>query len=83
VCLKREKNEKMKKRKRKIYSTKAKGNWEYNEDMRFMTFMIENRESFENKNLRRSNKVFKKMAKYVKSRCPEQCRSHHQKYERK
>lgn len=23
------------------------------------------------------------MAKYVKSRCPEQCRSHHQKYEKK
>jgi hypothetical protein len=32
--------------------------------------MIENRESFENRDLRRSNKIFKKMAKYVKTRCP-------------
>lgn len=48
-----------------------------------MNFMLENRESFENRDLRRSNKIFKKMAKFVKTRCPEQCRSHHQKYQKK
>lgn len=48
-----------------------------------MNFMIENKEIFENRDLRRSNKIFKKMAKYVDTRCPEQCRSHHQKYQKK
>jgi hypothetical protein len=48
-----------------------------------MTFMVENRDSFENRDLRRSNKIFKKMARFIKTRCPEQCRSHHQKYEKK
>lgn len=35
------------------------------------------------KELRRTDKIFKEMAKFVKSRCPDQCRSHHQKMENK
>lgn len=42
-CVRREKIEKLKKKKRRIYNTKSKGNWNIDEDQRFMQFMIQNR----------------------------------------
>lgn len=46
-----------------------------------MNYMKQNRKIFEDKDSRRSNKIFRQMAKYLGTRSSEQCRSHHQKYE--
>ena len=45
--------------------------------------MIKYENIYRNKDLRRAHKIFKKMAKVVKSRTSEQCRSHHQKLDLK
>ena len=43
--------------------------------------MIAHRKIFEQKESRRTNKIFRQMAKHLCSRSSEQCRSHRQKYE--
>jgi hypothetical protein len=41
------------------------------------------RDNFIQKELRRTDKIFKEMAKFIKTRAADQCRSHHQKMEKK
>lgn len=43
--------------------------------------MIAHRKIFEQKESRRTNKIFRQMAKHLCSRSSEQCRTHRQKYE--
>ena len=45
--------------------------------------MRSKRETFESRELRRSERIFCQMTKFLKSRSSEQCRSHYQKYELK
>lgn len=49
----------------------------------YLEFAKENSVALENKENRRSSKVFKQMAKVVITRSADQCRSHHQKMEKK
>ena len=48
-----------------------------------MEFVEANKEHLESKECRRSAKIFKMMAGFVKTRGPDQCRSHHQKMHKK
>lgn len=59
------------------------GHWLPNENAAYLTFLEGNINAFVSKGLRRREKVFKSMARAIRSRDPEQCRSHHQKMEKK
>lgn len=59
------------------------GSWTLLEESMFLSFIKENRDVFQGKELRRSHKIFRKMRGYIKTRSHEQCRSHHQKYEQR
>ena len=57
--------------------------WKIRQEEKFLQFMIKNRNIFEDREERRTKKIFKQMGKFIGSRSPEQCRSHHQKYEQR
>lgn len=59
------------------------GRWNYDEQLLYLEFTKDNAFALENKENRRSSKIFKQMAKVVISRSADQCRSHHQKMEKK
>ena len=59
------------------------GGWTYDETKKYAKFLRKYRSQFEDRVLRRKNKIFLRMAKFVKSRTSDQCRSHHQKVENK
>lgn len=59
------------------------GHWLPEENASYLSFLESFELSFKAKGLRRRDKVFKAMAKAIRSRDPEQCRSHHQKMEKK
>ena len=55
------------------------GHWLPEENACYLAFLECSEQSFQAKGLRRRDKVFKAMAKTIRTRDPEQCRSHHQK----
>lgn len=57
----------------------GKGKWTPSEQRLYIQFLKEHMEDMGNKVARKSNKVFLKMSKLVKTRSADQCRSHHQK----
>jgi hypothetical protein len=59
------------------------GHWLPEENACYLAFLECSEQSFQAKGLRRRDKVFKAMAKTIRTRDPEQCRSHHQKMEKK
>jgi hypothetical protein len=56
-----------------------KGHWEESERINYHIFLEIWHKQFENKKLRRIDKIFKLMSRFVGTRQPDQCRSHHQK----
>lgn len=59
------------------------GHWSYNENKRYHWFLEIYNHHFINKHLRRTDKIFKTMEIFLGTREAEQCRSHHQKMEKK
>jgi hypothetical protein len=55
------------------------GHWNYLEKKRYHWFLEMYHEHFENKHMRRMDKIFKSMADFIGTRAADQCRSHHQK----
>lgn len=64
-------------------SNKKCGHWSSDENKRYHWFLELHHEHFFNKHLRRTDRIFKSMASFVETREAEQCRSHHQKMEKK
>lgn len=59
------------------------GHWIPSEKLLYLNFLKQHRLNFVKKQLRRTDKIFKEMSKYIETRAADQCRSHHQKMERK
>lgn len=59
------------------------GHWTKEEKRLYFLFLFEHQEHFFNKELRRMDKIFKSMATFIGTRAADQCRSHHQKIEKK
>lgn len=59
------------------------GHWDEEENRKYFLFLTVHHNNFERKNLRRSEKIFKVMSRYLGTRTADQCRSHHQKMEKK
>ena len=59
------------------------GHWTFEESTRYFIFLTIYQENFGKKSLRRSEKIFKEMSRFIKTRTADQCRSHHQKMEKK
>jgi hypothetical protein len=55
------------------------GHWTPEEKKKYHWFLELYHSHFENKHLRRMDKIFKTMADFLGSRAADQCRSHHQK----
>lgn len=55
------------------------GRWDHSEQTKYYIFLKMNEKFFENKGMRKNDKVFKIMSKFITTRTPDQCRSHHQK----
>jgi len=67
---------------RKLYARKNNqhsGTWNLQETKLYVQFIKEHSYMFESVVERRKSRVFYEMSKYVLSRTPQQCRSHHQK----
>jgi hypothetical protein len=60
-----------------------KGHWTGEENKRYHWFLEIHSRHFIFKHLRRTDKIFKNMAAFIATREAEQCRSHHQKMEKK
>ena len=59
------------------------GHWNPMEKRRYHWFLEIYHSHFENKHMRRMDKIFKTMADFLGTRAADQCRSHHQKMEKK
>ncbi len=59
------------------------GHWSAYERERYHLFLEAYHTHFEQRHLRRLAKIFKLMAGFIGTRAPDQCRSHHQKMEKK
>ena len=59
------------------------GHWTLEEKKKYHWFLEIYHVHFENKQMRRMDKIFKTMADFLGSRAADQCRSHHQKMEKK
>ena len=57
----------------------TRGLWSEKEKKSYICFLREKREHMMHSSTRRSQKLFIQMSKWVKTRTPDQCRSHHQK----
>jgi hypothetical protein len=55
------------------------GKWTIEEQRVYIEFLKKNIEEMRGKVSRKSQKVFLKMSRLIKTRTPDQCRSHHQK----
>ncbi len=53
--------------------------WSQIENHKYITFIQKNRSSIDNQDKSKRSRIFNKMALYIKTRNPIQCRSHHQK----
>jgi len=62
---------------------RRKGHWSGEENKRYHWFLEIYNNHFICKEMRRLDKIFKTMALFIGSREAEQCRSHHQKMEKK
>ena len=62
---------------------KKKGHWSNEENKKYHWFLEIYHNHFIRKEMRRLDKIFKTMATFIGSREAEQCRSHHQKMEKK
>ena len=60
-----------------------KGRWANDEVSKYYLFLGAHLDHFVSASLRRHQKIFKEMAGFIASRTPNQCRSHHQKQEKK
>ena len=60
-----------------------RGHWKQEENKRYHWFLELHSSHFLNRHMRRMDKIFKTMEKFVGTREAEQCRSHHQKMEKK
>lgn len=60
-----------------------RGHWLVEENKRYHWFLEIHYQHFVNRQMRRMDKIFKTMEQFVGSRQAEQCRSHHQKMEKK
>ena len=69
--------------KRPLQPGKIVGHWNYIEKKKYHWFLEMYHGHFENKHLRRMDKIFKSMADFIGTRAADQCRSHHQKMEKK
>lgn len=65
------------------HSSQRSGHWDEIENRKYFVFLQDHHTNFERKNLRRSEKIFKVMSRYLGTRTADQCRSHHQKMEKK
>lgn len=63
--------------------TKRSGHWSSEEKLKYYQFLCKHRVNFEKRELRRLDKIFKLMSQQLGSRAADQCRSHHQKMEKK
>ena len=59
------------------------GHWNTLQKKKYHWFLEMHHGHFENKQLRRMDKIFKSMATFIGTRAADQCRSHHQKMEKK
>lgn len=59
------------------------GLWTEKETFKYFLFLYHHKSKFQSKSLRKSLKVFKQMAKFIKSRNSSQCRTHHQNLSKK
>lgn len=59
------------------------GEWTSEENMKYTSFLMQNAKFMEGKDIGKLWSMFKKMAKFVKTRNFVQCKSHHQKLLRK
>ena len=59
------------------------GHWNVEENKRYHWFLEVHFSHFMNRSMRRMDRIFTLMAKFVSTREAEQCRSHHQKMEKK
>jgi hypothetical protein len=57
----------------------GEGKWSKKEQTGYIHFLETHHDTMQRSKLRKTKKIFIKMAKTVKTRVPEQCRSHHQK----
>jgi hypothetical protein len=64
-------------------SGKNVGHWNTREKRLYYIFLSEHSNHFIHQQLRRSDKIFRTMATYIGMRAADQCRSHHQKMEKK
>ena len=60
-----------------------RGHWSTEENKRYHWFLEIHHGHFVNRHMRRMDKIFKSMELFVATRQAEQCRSHHQKMEKK
>jgi len=63
--------------------TKRSGHWSSEEKLKYYQFLVKHQMNFEKRELRRLDKIFKLMSQHLGSRAADQCRSHHQKMEKK
>lgn len=66
-----------------VNMNKRTGHWSHEEKKKYHWFLEIHHHHFINKHLRRSDKIFKTMESFLGTRQAEQCRSHHQKMEKK
>ena len=59
------------------------GRWSGHEKARYYIFLVMHEPYFLRKGMRRNDKLFKMMSNFITTRSPDQCRSHHQKIEKK
>ena len=59
------------------------GRWSIKEHAKYYTFLVVNENILKNKNMHKNDRIFRLMSRFIMSRTSEQCRSHHQKIERK
>lgn len=78
-----EKKEKKKQSSKVSMDGQQRGHWKLEENKRYHWFLEIHSSHFINKHMRRMDKIFKTMERFVGTREAEQCRSHHQKMEKK
>lgn len=60
-----------------------RGHWQLEENKKYHWFLEIHYKHFVNRHMRRMDKIFKTMETFIGTRQAEQCRSHHQKMEKK
>lgn len=79
----RKQQAKERRRLEKELNGKNVGHWNLREKRLYYTFLTQHERHFIKNELRRSDKVFRSMSHFIGTRAADQCRSHHQKMEKK